>query len=152
MGHGEDAVPGGRRLFKKIVLAALPVGAGWAVVGPLVEDGLERALRSLPLAVAVKHASFLETFETRSHFFRSAIDGIFAGAADKLADGYRLELALDANQVQFAKHEAAVLRFLVGGFIDDDVRAVVFVEPFEARGEVHGVAERRVAVTQRRAQ
>jgi hypothetical protein len=45
VGHGEDAIPAGRRLIEEIILAALPIGAGWAVVAPLVENGLERFLR-----------------------------------------------------------------------------------------------------------
>ena len=44
VGHGEDAIPAGRRLIEEIFLAALPIGAGWAVVGPPIENGLERFL------------------------------------------------------------------------------------------------------------
>ena len=41
MGHSEDAIPAGWRFVKKIFLAALPIGARGAVVGPLVKNGLE---------------------------------------------------------------------------------------------------------------
>src|SRR2546429_6567657 len=37
--------------------------------------------------------------------FRRAVDGILSLAADELPNGDRLELALDANQIQLAKQD-----------------------------------------------
>jgi hypothetical protein len=41
VGHGEDPVPAGRGLIEEVFLASLPIGAGRAVLGPLVQNGLE---------------------------------------------------------------------------------------------------------------
>src|SRR2546429_6154302 len=104
--HREHAVPGRGRLCEEVCLAAFPVGTRRAVVPPLVENFLERLLRSLPPAPAVESASALEKLDSRASLFRRAVDGILSLAADELPNGDRLELALDANQIQLAKQEA----------------------------------------------
>src|SRR5712691_6569611 len=125
VGHGEDAIPAGRRLIEEIFLAALPIGEGGAVIGPLVQNGLERVLRVLPAAPAVELVGLLKKVDALTHFVRGAVSGIFRSAADEFVNGYRLELALGGG---------------IRGFVDDDVRAVVFIQSFQARGEIHSVA------------
>src|ERR1700730_320228 len=90
VGHGEDANPAGRRLIEEIILAAFPIGAGWAVVGPLVENGLERLLRVFPAALPVEFMGPLEEIDTVTHFVRRAVNRVFSGAADEFVDGNRL--------------------------------------------------------------
>lgn len=124
MGHGEDAVPGRGRLFEEIFLAAFPVGSRRAVVRPAIENFLERLLRGLPLALDVESASALEKLDARASLFGRAIYGIRSRAADELPNDHRLELTLDADQIELAKQEAAFFRGLVRRFVDDNVRAV----------------------------
>src|SRR5207245_8326037 len=85
----------------------------------------------------------------RRRFLRCAVDGIFAHPADKFINRDWLKLALDANEIELAKNQTVILDGREGRFIDEDVRTVIFVEPFQARGEIHGVAEGGVAITQR---
>src|SRR6266566_10110181 len=127
VGHGEDAIPAGRRLIEEIFLAALPIGAGWAVVGPPIENGLERFLGVLPSAFPVELMGPLEEVEPVAHFVRGAVNRVFGGAADEFVDGNRLELAFYADEIEFAKDEAVVLGGRIRGFVDQDVRAVVFI-------------------------
>src|SRR6266436_6246079 len=147
--HGEDAIPAGRRLIEEIFLAALPIGAGGAVIGPLVQNGLEKVLRVLPAAPAVELVGLLKKVDALTHFVRGAVSGIFRSAADEFVNGYRLELALDADEIELAEKEAVALGGGIRGFVDDDMRAVVFIQSFQARGEIHSVAEGRVAVAKR---
>src|SRR5882762_2172549 len=149
--HGENAIPAGRRLIEEIILAALPIGAGRAVAGPFVENGLERFLRVFPAALAVEFMGPLEEIETVTHFARGAVNRVFSGAADEFVNGNRLEFAFHADEIEFAEDVAIVLGGGIRGFVDQDVRAVIFIQPFQARGEIHGVAESGVAVTERRA-
>jgi len=60
----KNAIPAGRGLIEEIILAALPIGAGRAVAGPFVENGLERFLRVFPAALAVEFMGPLEEIET----------------------------------------------------------------------------------------
>src|ERR1700756_5196661 len=60
VGHGEDAVPAGRRFVEEIFLAALPVGARRPFIGPLVQYGLKSRLSFEPQTLMVKRASFAE--------------------------------------------------------------------------------------------
>ncbi len=62
-----------------------------------------------------------------------------------------MELAFDADEVEFAKNEVRILDGIVGALVDDNMGAVVFVQALEARREIDGVAKRGVAVAQRRA-
>ena len=79
VGHGEDAIPAGRRLIEEIFLAALPIiGAGWAVVGPPIENGLERFLGVLPSAFPVELMGPLEEIEPVVHFVRGAVNRVSA--------------------------------------------------------------------------
>src|SRR5713101_5062749 len=117
VGHGEDAIPAGRRLIEEIFLAAFPIGAGWAVAGPFVQNGLERVLRVFPAALAVELMGLLEKIETVTHFPRGAVNGVFRGAADEFVDGHRLELAFHADEIELAKDEAVVLGGGIRGFV-----------------------------------
>ncbi len=58
------------------------------------------------------------------------------------------KFAFDANEIEFAKGEAGILCGAIGALVGKNVRAVIFIQTFEARREIYGVAERRVAVTQ----
>src|SRR5207253_9413669 len=60
-------------------------------------------------------------------------------------------LALDSEQVEFPEDQAGVARGRIGGLADQNVGAVLLVEPFQARGEVHRIAHGGVAVAQLRA-
>src|SRR5258708_39230572 len=53
---------------------SLPIGAGWAVVGPLVQNDLERFLRVFPAALAVEFMGLLEEIEAGAHFVRGAVN------------------------------------------------------------------------------
>src|SRR5260370_2839533 len=68
VGHGEDAIPAGRRLIEEIFLAAFPIGAGWAVVGPLVQNDLERFLRVFPTSLPVEFMGLSEEIEAGGPF------------------------------------------------------------------------------------
>src|ERR1700674_2432709 len=151
VGHGEDAVPAGGRLVEEIVLAALPVGARWAIIGPSVENRLESFLRFFPLTLPVEVMGALEDFKARAHLIGSAVDAGLAGAADELVDDNRLQLAFDADQVPRATHKAVGPNRGVSRFIDQNMSPVVFVEAFEARGQIHSIPEGGVAVAQYRA-
>src|SRR5215470_11850197 len=100
--HDEDAGPPGRRFLKEILLAALPVSARGAVIGPLVEKGLESSLGVFPAAPAIKCASLLEELKAAVSFFRIAVDAIFARPPDELINGDRLNLPFDANEIELA--------------------------------------------------
>jgi len=76
VGHSENAVPSGRRLIEEIFLTALPIGAGWAVIGPLVENGLERFLGVFPAALSVEFMGPLEEIEASTYFVRGAVNGV----------------------------------------------------------------------------
>src|SRR6266478_986259 len=78
--HDEDAVPSRGWFVEEIVLAALPVGARRAFIGPLVENDLKCFLRFRPLALAVEQASLLEKRNARAHIFRGTVDGILPRA------------------------------------------------------------------------
>src|SRR6266446_1691023 len=119
--HGEDAIPAGRRLIEEIFLTALPV----------------------------ELMGLLEEIEASTYFVRGAVNRVFGGAADEFVDGNRLELAFYADEIEFAKDETVILGCGIRGFVDQDVRAVIFIQPFQARGEIHGVAEGGVAVAER---
>src|SRR6266403_2008355 len=147
--HGEDAIPAGRRLIEEIFLTALPIGAGRAVIGPLVENSLEGFLGVFPAALPVELMGLLEEIEASTYFVRGAVNRVFGGAADEFVDGNRLELAFYADEIEFAKDETVILGCGIRGFVDQDVRAVIFIQTFQARGEIHGVAESGVAVAQR---
>ena len=69
----------------------------------------------------------LEEVEPVAHFVRGAVNRVFGGAADEFVDGNRLELAFYADEMEFAKEEAVVLGGRIRGFVDQDVRAVVFI-------------------------
>src|SRR5260370_7963993 len=90
VGQGEDTIPAGRRLIEEIFLAALPIGAGWAVVGPFVQNGLERVLRVFPAAPAVELMGLLEKMDTVTHFVRGAVHRVFRVPATQFVDGHRL--------------------------------------------------------------
>src|SRR6267154_4655333 len=117
VGHGEDAVPPGWRFVEEIFLAALPIGAGWTVVGPFVQNDLERSLRVLPTALAVELVGLLKEGDALTHFAWRAISRVLRGAANKLVDGHWLELAFHADEVEFAKDVAVVPGGEVGSFI-----------------------------------
>src|SRR6202521_4642631 len=106
VGHGEYPVPAGRRLIEEIFLAAFPISARRAVIGPLVQNGLERFLGVFPAALAVEFMGRLEELEAVTHFVRGAVNRVFRGAANKFVDGHRLELAFYTNEIQFAKDVA----------------------------------------------
>src|SRR5713226_10124132 len=91
VGHGEDAVPPGWRFVEEIFLAALPIGAGWTVVGPFVQNDLERSLRVLPTALAVELVGLLKEGDALAHFAWGAISRVLRSAANKLVDGHRSE-------------------------------------------------------------
>src|SRR5260370_42083127 len=109
VGNGEDAIPAGRRLIEEIFLAAFPIGAGWAVIGPLVQNDLERFLRVFPAALAVEFMGLLEEIEAGAHFVRGTVNRVFSGAADEFVDRDRLKLAFHAYEIEFAKDVAIVL-------------------------------------------
>src|ERR1700704_5119360 len=132
VGHGEDAVPTGRRLVEEIFLAALPIGAGWTVIGPLVQNGLEGVLCVLPVSLAVELMGLSKKIGAHTHFVWGAVNRVFGGAADEFVDGHRLELAFHADEIEFAKDEAVVLGGDEGVLVDYDVRAVILVQPFQA--------------------
>src|SRR5580692_5363618 len=109
MGHGKDAVPAGRRFIEEIVLTALPVGPRGAVVGPLVQNGLEGFLRVFPATLAIELVGLAKNLDTLAHFFGSPVSGILRGAADEFVDGDGLEFAFHANEIKLAKEEAVGL-------------------------------------------
>src|SRR5260370_7612381 len=77
VGHGEDAIPAGRRLIEEIFLAAFPIGAGWAVVGPLVQNDLERFLRVFPPALPVEFMGLLEEIEAGGALVHGRLKPVF---------------------------------------------------------------------------
>src|SRR5437016_9541892 len=91
VGHGEDAIPAGRRLIKEIFLAALPIGAGRAVFGPAVENRLKRFLGVFPATLPIELPGLLEEIEASTHFLRGTVNRVFGGAADEFVDADRLE-------------------------------------------------------------
>src|SRR6267154_4521953 len=76
VGHREDAVPARGRLIEEILLAALPIGAGRTVIGPLVENDLEGFLRILPAALAVELVGLPEELDPHAHFVGAAVHRI----------------------------------------------------------------------------
>jgi len=50
-------------VLEEIFLAALPIGAGWTVVGPFVQNDLERFLCVLPAAACVELVGLVERGE-----------------------------------------------------------------------------------------
>src|SRR6266849_67632 len=134
MGHGEDAVPSGGRLIEEILLAAFPIHAGGSIFRPFLQKLLEVLLRFLPPAAVVEVAGARELFETQTQRVRCAINPQFRFASDELVDGYGLEFAFDTHQVEFTKNETAGLGRIIRRFVYDDMRAVVLIKAFEARG------------------
>lgn len=65
VGHGEHAVPFGERLFDKIILAALEINDGWAVVKPTVENFLKNMLSIGPAALAIKRTGLFKSGDAR---------------------------------------------------------------------------------------
>src|ERR1700758_2186469 len=61
--HGENAIPIERRLVEEIFLATFPVGAGRAVCGRCIKNGLESLLRKIPLACTVERPRSCEARE-----------------------------------------------------------------------------------------
>jgi hypothetical protein len=144
VGHGEDAIPIGGRLVEEIFLTVLPVGASRAVVGPLIEKGLKGGLGIEPMARLEESASFAKAVHVCVD-----IGGDSGGGADEFINDDRLGFSLDANEIEFTEDEIGIFGREVGGFVYEDVGAVVFVEAFEAGREVHGIAQRGVAITKR---
>src|SRR5579859_3697992 len=138
--HRENAVPVERRFVEEIFLAAFPVGAGRAICGRRIKNGLESLLRKIPLACAVERP---RSREAREKFRR--LRGNFFTSANQFENRDWLQLAFDANQVEFAKDKMRILRRLMCALVNEDVRAVVFVEAFKPRREIDGVAEGRVS-------
>jgi len=71
----------------------------------------------------------MEEVEAMANFVRSAVDGTLRGTADELVDAHRLELAFHANEIELAENEAVALGGGVRSFVDQDMRAVVLVQP-----------------------
>src|SRR5262245_17499292 len=94
--------------------------------------------RSLPILGAISGQSCGENLMQLAQLRRA-----FARAADKLVDAYRLTLAGDDQKIQLARLYR-ILRKSVRGFLDDNLRAVGFVDAFEPRCDVHHIADHRV--------
>src|SRR5713101_7089730 len=76
---------------------------------------------AFPAALAIELMGLTEEVEAVANFVWSAIDGALRGKADEFEDGYRLELAFHANEIEFAEDEAVVLDGGVRGFVDQDM-------------------------------
>src|SRR6201984_553650 len=131
MSHGEDTIPTGWRLVEKIFLAALPISACRSVIGPLIEDRLERGLSLEPAALLKECTSFLKTIEAGSR-----VGGKIGRGGHQFVDDDGLQLAFHADEIEFAKNEAGIFRCEVGRFVDQDVGAVVFIQGFEPRSKI----------------
>src|SRR5260370_7403958 len=81
VGHGEDAVPPGWRFVEEIFLAAFPIGAGWTVVGPFVQNDLERFLRVLPTPLAVEFAGVFKDADALAYFVSGALHTVSLSTA-----------------------------------------------------------------------
>ena len=103
VGHGEDAIPAGRRLIEEIFLAALPIGAGRAVFGPPVESDLERFLGVSPAAFAVELMGLFEQIQAAAHFVRGAVNGVFSRAAENSVYGTPEEVRTRLDLFQQAR-------------------------------------------------
>src|SRR5437879_1964123 len=134
MGHREDAIPTGWGFVEKIFLTALPVGACRAIIGPLVENGLEGGLSLEPAAVLKECASFVKTIEAGLR-----VGGKIGRGRNQFVDDDRLQLALHADEIKCAENEAGVFRCKVGGFVDQNMSAVILVQTFEPRSKIHGI-------------
>ena len=75
--------------------------------------------------------SLVKEVEALTHFVWGAINRVFRGAANEFVDGHWLKLALHADEVKFAKDVTIFLGGRIGGFVNQDMRAVVFVQPFQ---------------------
>src|SRR5260370_23110704 len=146
MGHGENAVPARWRFVKKIFLTTLPVGACRAVAGPLVKNGLERGLGVQPAALLEERASLVKTIEAGLRVGRKIGCG-----GDQFIDDDRLQFAFHADEIQFAKNEARVFCCEVGGFVDENVGSVVFIQALNGRSKIDGIANGGEAEAQRKA-
>src|SRR5712691_12557568 len=126
VGHCEDAGPARRRLIEEIFLAPLPIRTRGTVIGPFVQNVLERFLRVFPAALAIELMGLMKEVEAVTNFVRSAVDRVLRGATNEFVDGHRLELAFHANEIELEEDEAVVLHGRVGGFVDHNMRAVIF--------------------------
>src|SRR5260370_16546451 len=130
VGHREDAMPAGRRLIEEVFLAPLPIRARGTIIGPFVQNALERFLSVFPAALAIELMGLTEEVEAVANFVWSAIDRALRGKADEFEDGYRLELAFPANEIRFWEVEAVVLHGSAGCFFDQTIPALTFFLTF----------------------
>src|SRR5260370_13424380 len=80
VGHREDAIPAGRRLIEEVFLAPLPIRARGTIIGPFVQNALERFLSVFPAALAIELMGLTEEVEAVGKDVRSAEYG---GRRDK---------------------------------------------------------------------
>src|SRR6266403_2777303 len=123
MGHREDAVPGGWGFVEKILLTTLPIGARRAVVGPLVKNGLESGLSIEPATLLEECTGVTKTIEAGLRVGRKIGSG-----GDQFVDDDGVQLALHAEEIELAKDEARVFCCEIGGFVDQNVGAVVLIQ------------------------
>src|SRR6266478_8040303 len=91
----------------------LPIGARRALVGPLIENGLESGLSIEPATLLEQSASVTKTIKEGLRVGRKIGSG-----GDQFVDDDGLHLAFHADEIEFAKNEAGVFRREVGGFVD----------------------------------
>src|SRR3984893_17158947 len=94
--------------------------------------------REIPCAIAFKPGTILLAVAHLSRLGGRSF-------ADQLKDGGRLVLALYLDPVELAKHETGGDR-RCRSRSDDDAAAVILGHAFEARGDVHGLADRGIVV------
>ena len=112
-GHHKHPVPAMSRLLEQILLAPLPVGPRRPILGPPRQNLQTHAA---PVPNAGGNTSLRACANRSSRSCNSApvpLAAISASPPDQLIDRHRLQLALHADQIQFAKHETAILRRLV---------------------------------------
>src|SRR5207245_10938394 len=98
---------------------------------PALQQFLENYLGLAPLAGLIAGSTAGEHLQARGQFARAVDQRVVRG--QKLIKGNGLHLTLDAEQVEFPEDQARVASGSGGGVADQNVRAILLVEPFQAR-------------------
>src|SRR4029079_7301081 len=133
------AVPGGAGRMRPQVLNALHQHLRRTVARLQSETALEGELRLVPFLQAIQREPGLELIAQLGNLACEA-----AAAREELEDGDGFRLAHDAHAIELAdldgvaREGARLLR-------DEDRRAEGLIRALQARGEIRGIADHRVA-------
>src|SRR4029077_2486753 len=122
--HHVDAVPIRVGLFGEIFFTAEAEDAGGAIVGPAIKHLLERQAGGTPLTPLVGFNAAIENL----HEFLSVVAQRLR--VQNFVDHHGQEFAFHTDQIELTNQSARASEFAVGGFADDDARAVFFVKSF----------------------